>query len=126
MALPGSNKRMKLRAESKSYAILDRTISEGDSGVSLTYRGRMITAFAINHHATPVCHAKNAVMRSSGSGGCCCTGDMGNTPGTKRVIEGLQGPLLQIDVAEIIIHETNEPNAIVDLLDAERLTFERG
>ena len=65
-------------------------------------------------------------MRSSGSDGCCCTGDTGNTPWTKRVIEGLQGPLLQVDVAEIIIHETNEPNAIVDLLDAERLTFEHG
>ena len=51
---------------------------------------------------------------------------MGNTPGTKRVIEGLQGPLLQIDVAEIIIHETNEPNAIVDFLDAEFLAGQHG
>jgi hypothetical protein len=34
----------------------------------------------------------------------------------------LQRSLLQVDVAEIIIHEADEPNAVVNFLDAERLT----
>src|SRR5262245_52174621 len=72
------------------------------------------------------CHTKNAQMRLSGSDGCRRTGDMGNTPRTERVVEGLQSPLLEVDVAEIVVHEANEPNAIVDLLDAERLTCEHG
>jgi len=33
----------------------------------------------------------------------------------------LQGFLLQVEVAEIIVHEAGEPNAVIDLLDAESL-----
>jgi hypothetical protein len=33
----------------------------------------------------------------------------------------LQGFLLQVEVAEIIVHEADEPNAVIDLLDAEFL-----
>jgi len=34
----------------------------------------------------------------------------------------LQGFLLQVEVTEIIVHEAGEPNAVVDLPDAEPLT----
>jgi hypothetical protein len=44
----------------------------------------------------------------------------------ERIIDGLQGPLLQVDIAEIIVHEGDEPNAVVDLLDAEFLTGQHG
>jgi hypothetical protein len=37
----------------------------------------------------------------------------------------LQGLLLKIDVAEIIVHKADQPNTVVDLLDACRLTCER-
>ena len=47
---------------------------------------------------------------------------MGDKLGAERVVEGLQGFLLQIEVAEIIVHEADEPNALVDFLDAESLT----
>ena len=58
---------------------------------------------------------------------------MGNTlyrrhrlqPRTERVVEGLQGSLLQIDVSQIIIHEADEPNALVDFFDAKALTSKR-
>lgn len=43
-----------------------------------------------------------------------------------RLADGLQGPLLQVDIAQIIVHEADEPNAIVDLLDSEPLTDEHG
>jgi hypothetical protein len=33
----------------------------------------------------------------------------------------LQGLLFQVDVSEIIVHEGDEPNTLVDLLDAELL-----
>jgi hypothetical protein len=33
----------------------------------------------------------------------------------------LQGFLLQVEVTQIIVHEADEPNAVVDLLDAEFL-----
>jgi hypothetical protein len=36
----------------------------------------------------------------------------------------LQGFLLQVDEAEIVVHEADEPNAVVDFLDAEALTGE--
>jgi hypothetical protein len=45
---------------------------------------------------------------------------------SERVVEGLQGFLLQVEVAEIIVHEAGEPNAFVDLLDSEPLTGEHG
>jgi hypothetical protein len=38
----------------------------------------------------------------------------------------LQGFLLQIDEAEIVAHEADDPNAVVDLLDAEPLTGKDG
>ena len=36
----------------------------------------------------------------------------------------MQGLLLQIDIAEIIVHEGDEPNALVDFSDSEPLTCE--
>jgi hypothetical protein len=44
------------------------------------------------------------------------------TFGPKAIAERLQGFLLQIDIAEIIIHKADEPDAIVDFFDAHRLT----
>ena len=41
-------------------------------------------------------------------------------------MEGLQGFLLQVEVAEIIVHEACEPNALVDLLDAGSLASQHG
>jgi hypothetical protein len=38
----------------------------------------------------------------------------------------LQGFLLQVEVSEIIAHEADEPNAVVDLLDAESLAGQHG
>jgi len=38
----------------------------------------------------------------------------------------LQGFLLQVDVAEIVLHEADDPNAFVDLLDANALTRQHG
>jgi hypothetical protein len=38
----------------------------------------------------------------------------------------LQGLLLQVDIAKIIVHEGDEPNAVVDLFDAEGLAGEDG
>jgi hypothetical protein len=36
------------------------------------------------------------------------------------------GFLLQVDKAEIVTHEADDPNALVDLLDAEALASEHG
>jgi hypothetical protein len=44
------------------------------------------------------------------------------TTRAERVVEGLQGFLLQVEVSEIVAHEADEPNALVDFLDAEPLT----
>ena len=41
-------------------------------------------------------------------------------------VEGLQGFLFEIDEAEIVVHEADDPNTVVDLLDAEALTGEHG
>jgi hypothetical protein len=38
---------------------------------------------------------------------------------------GLEGLFLQIDVTEIVVHKSHQPDAIVDLLDAHGLTRER-
>ena len=38
----------------------------------------------------------------------------------------MQGFLLQIDEAEIVAHEADDPNAVVDLLDAEALAGKDG
>src|SRR3546814_14286326 len=41
------------------------------------------------------------------------------TPSSRTGCRGVAGFLLQVDVAEIVLHEGDEPNAVVDLLDAE-------
>jgi hypothetical protein len=38
----------------------------------------------------------------------------------------LQGFLLQVEVSQIIMHEADEPNAVVDFLDAESLAGQHG
>jgi hypothetical protein len=38
----------------------------------------------------------------------------------------LQGFLLQVEVSQIIVHEAEEPNAVVDFLDAELLAGQDG
>jgi len=50
----------------------------------------------------------------------------GHSFSASTISEGLQGTLFQIDVPEIIVHEADEPDAVVDLLDAEALTGEDG
>ena len=40
-------------------------------------------------------------------------------------MQGLQGFFLQINIAEIVIHKTDEPNAVVHFLDADGLPGER-
>ena len=37
------------------------------------------------------------------------------------IVMGLQSFLLQIDIAEVVIHEADEPDAIVDFLDTDSL-----
>jgi hypothetical protein len=62
------------------------------------------------------------------------TGDISNgtylrhgvTTLCRRVVEGLQGFLFEIDEAEIVVQEADDPNAVVDLLDAEALTGKHG
>src|SRR5580658_9033847 len=54
------------------------------------------------------------------------TGDIGDGLRTERVVERLQGPLLQVEVPQIVVHEADEPNAIVNFLDAKPLTSQRG
>jgi len=41
-------------------------------------------------------------------------------------VEGLQGRLFEIDIPDIMMHEADEPDAVVDLLDAEALSREDG
>jgi len=38
----------------------------------------------------------------------------------------LQGSLFPVDVSQIIVHEADEPNAVVDFCDAEPLSGEHG
>jgi hypothetical protein len=38
----------------------------------------------------------------------------------------LQSSLLQVDIAQIIVDEADEPNSLVDLLDAEALSGKDG
>src|SRR5215468_12011594 len=54
------------------------------------------------------------------------TGDIGNGLHAEWVVEGLQGLLLQVEVSEIVMHEADEPNAVVDFLDAELLAGQHG
>ena len=51
---------------------------------------------------------------------------MSDNPRAKRVIEGLQRSLLQVDIAEIIIHEGDDPNVVAHLFDADTLAGEDG
>src|SRR5205807_8281662 len=61
------------------------------------------------------------------------SGDMGNRTFRRHrlhfwpegVLQGLQGVFLQINIAEIVIHKTDEPNAVVNFLDADGLPGER-
>ena len=53
------------------------------------------------------------------------TGDMGDTL-AEGGVDGLQGPLLQIDVSKIIVHEGDEPSAVFDFLKADALTGKDG
>jgi len=38
----------------------------------------------------------------------------------------LQGSLFQVDIAQIIVDEADEPNSLVDFLDAEALSGQDG
>jgi hypothetical protein len=38
----------------------------------------------------------------------------------------LQGFLLQVEISKIIVHEADEPNALVDFLDTELLACQHG
>jgi len=38
----------------------------------------------------------------------------------------LQGLLLQVEVSEIVVHEGDEPDAVIDFLDSEGLAGEDG
>src|SRR5579864_625862 len=57
------------------------------------------------------------------------SGDIGNRTFRRHrlhfwpegVLQGLQGFFLQINIAEIVIHKTDQPNAVVDLLDTDGL-----
>jgi hypothetical protein len=57
------------------------------------------------------------------------SGDIGNRTFRRHrlhfwpegVLQGLQGFFLQINIAEIEIHKTDQPNAVVDLLDTDGL-----
>jgi hypothetical protein len=40
------------------------------------------------------------------------------------VLQGLQGFLLQINIAKIVIHKTDQPDTIFDFLDTHGLTSE--
>jgi hypothetical protein len=46
---------------------------------------------------------------------------MGDNLGPNGLSRGLQGFLLQVDIAEIVVHEGDEPNAVIDFFDSEAL-----
>jgi hypothetical protein len=46
----------------------------------------------------------------------------GRQPRAERVVERLQGFLLQVEVSKITVHEACEPNAVVDFFAAARLS----
>ena len=47
---------------------------------------------------------------------------MGDGLRAEWVVEGLQGLLLEVEVSEIVVHEADEPNAVIDLFDSKLLT----
>ena len=51
---------------------------------------------------------------------------MGDNLVPNGVVERLQGFLLQVEVSEIVVHEADKPNALVDLFDTDGLTREHG
>jgi hypothetical protein len=57
---------------------------------------------------------------------------MGNEPKTWVTTSGrtgcqrLQGPLFQIDEAEIVAHKADDPNTLVDFLNSKSLASEDG
>ena len=51
---------------------------------------------------------------------------MGNNLEPNGLSRGCKGSLLQIDVSEIVAHEADDPNAVVELLDADALAGEHG
>jgi len=48
------------------------------------------------------------------------------TTSAEGLVEGLQGSLLQTEVSEIVVAEADEPDAVVDFLDAELLPRQHG
>jgi hypothetical protein len=44
----------------------------------------------------------------------------------RTVVEGRQGFLLQIDIAKIVVHEADEPEAVVAFLDFQALAGQHG
>ncbi|MDE2047055.1 MAG: hypothetical protein KGJ44_01475 [Betaproteobacteria bacterium] len=51
---------------------------------------------------------------------------MGDNPVPNGLPEGAQSLLFQVDTAQIVMHETHDPDALIDLLDAEFLPGQRG
>ena len=45
---------------------------------------------------------------------------MGDGLRAEWVVEGLQGLLLEVEISEIVVHEADEPNAVIDLFPATR------
>lgn len=43
---------------------------------------------------------------------------------SERIVDGLQGFFFQIDIAEVIAHEADQPDAVFDLADADSLPGE--
>jgi hypothetical protein len=52
------------------------------------------------------------------------SGDMGNTFGPKGFFGRLEPACLVVEVAEIIVHEADEPNVLVHLFDSDALAGE--
>ena len=50
---------------------------------------------------------------------------MGYTFDPKGALQELQGFFLQINLAEIVIHKADQPDAVVDFFEADGLTGKR-
>ena len=44
------------------------------------------------------------------------------TTRAERVVQGLQGLLFQVDVSQIVVHEVDDPNPLVNFLEAHALS----
>ena len=51
---------------------------------------------------------------------------MGDNLGPNGLSRGCKVFCSRVEVSEIVLHEADEPNAVVDFLDAEFLTGEHG